>query len=302
MSGPIRRDFADELLWLPISSIAPRRVVTLRQRQSIQYQRLLASLRMVGLVEPLVVFPRSDAKGCFLLLDGHLRLMALRRLRHEPIPCLVAYSDEGFTYNQLINRLSPDQARRLVGCALHSGVSEEHLGKAIDADMRAPLRKRLNFQGIAPEVIDELTKRAIAPATIDILRKLVPSRQIAAVAWMARTGTYTTNVARSLLLASKEEELASPVAVQRMARISAAAIARIRRNTHGSQRAWRRAETAYSEDVMQLIIAAPSFRKLIENQQIRTYLAAHHGDTFDHIRSMLAYCSVSEHDDADASP
>ena len=52
MSGPIRRDFADELLWLPTSSIAPRRVVTLRQRQSIQYQRLLASLRIVGLVEP----------------------------------------------------------------------------------------------------------------------------------------------------------------------------------------------------------------------------------------------------------
>jgi len=288
MSGPVRRNFADELLLLPALSIAPRRVVTARQRQSLQYQRLLASLSVVGLVEPLVVFPHEDRPGHYALLDGHLRLAALRQLRQTAIRCLVARSDEGFTYNQRVNRLSPDQAYRLVRCALQSGVSEERLRQALDADLRAPLRKRLNFEGLVPEVVPVLRKRAIAPATIDMIRKVTAAHQIAAVGAMARTGSFTSHYARALLFASQEEELASPGHAERIARVSPASLARIRGGTQAPNRDLRRVQTAFSEDIMQLTVAAPHLRKLIENERVRAYLAAHHPDTLDRIRSMLA--------------
>jgi len=302
MSSPIRRDFADELLWLPIAAIAPRRVVTRRQRQSIQYQRLLASLRMVGLVEPLVVFRRKDATGGYFLLDGHLRLTALRRLRQEPIRCIEALSEEGFTYNWHVDRLSPNQSRWLVQRALQYGIPEERLTLALDANPRAPLRKQLNFEGIAPEVVQHLRNHPIAPATVDILRKLTPARQIAVIELMAISGTYTTSYAKVLLLASKQQELVNSAKAKRASGLAATSFVRSRYDTPGPQRAWRQIEASYGEDVMRLIIAAPYFRKLLENERVRKHLAVHHRDTFDQIRSMLAYWSLSEPDKAGSDP
>ena len=38
-----------------------------------------------------------------ILLDGHIRLIALQELGYIEVPCLVATDDESYTYNSRIN-------------------------------------------------------------------------------------------------------------------------------------------------------------------------------------------------------
>jgi len=42
-----------------------------------KYQQILASVREVGIIEPLIVFPQDRKSEMYILLDGHLRLAVL---------------------------------------------------------------------------------------------------------------------------------------------------------------------------------------------------------------------------------
>ena len=62
-------------------------------RNTPKYQTIVASIREVGVIEPLAVHPETDS---YILLDGHLRLEALKELGAVEAVCLVATEDEGF--------------------------------------------------------------------------------------------------------------------------------------------------------------------------------------------------------------
>jgi two-component system sensor histidine kinase KdpD len=60
-------------LILPIVSILPLKQVTPSFKSSEKYRQVLSSVREVGIIEPLVVFPQKDNSDAemYLLLDGH---------------------------------------------------------------------------------------------------------------------------------------------------------------------------------------------------------------------------------------
>jgi ParB-like chromosome segregation protein Spo0J len=83
-----------------LSSIIPQRPLTPEVKKSQVYLQIKASLKEIGLIEPLVVFPQND-RG-FLLLDGHLRLAILKELGVTEAKSLLATDDEGYTYNKRV--------------------------------------------------------------------------------------------------------------------------------------------------------------------------------------------------------
>jgi hypothetical protein len=49
----------------------------------------------------------QDAKAeMFILLDGHLRLEAVKQLGQTHVRCLIATDDEAYTYNKRVNRIA----------------------------------------------------------------------------------------------------------------------------------------------------------------------------------------------------
>ena len=44
-----------------------------------RYQAIVNSMRAVGMIEPLMIHPLRDKAGQYLLLDGHLRYLALKQ-------------------------------------------------------------------------------------------------------------------------------------------------------------------------------------------------------------------------------
>src|SRR6516225_6621220 len=73
----VTRAFKQEICMLPIDCITSQRTISAATRTSTTYREIAASLQHIGLIEPVVVFPRG--LGDYLLLDGHLRLDILKQ-------------------------------------------------------------------------------------------------------------------------------------------------------------------------------------------------------------------------------
>src|SRR4051794_3923808 len=92
-----------------LDAILPVRQVKDPHGTIVRYKCILGSIKEVGLIEPLMVHPQKGCTGKYLLVDGHLRLVALKELGETAADCIVAIDDESFTYNARVNRLSPIQ-------------------------------------------------------------------------------------------------------------------------------------------------------------------------------------------------
>jgi ParB-like chromosome segregation protein Spo0J len=96
---------------IPIAQILPTRTISPDTRNAPQYLRLQASIKEIGLVEPLVVHPQADTDGgsenrkFYTLLDGHTRYDILKIRGDDRAFCLIARDDEAFTYNHKVNQI-----------------------------------------------------------------------------------------------------------------------------------------------------------------------------------------------------
>ena len=91
----LKSSFEKEGMVLRVSDILPLRAVGDTVKRSPKYGQIAASVREIGLVEPLAVARQKQGK--YLLLDGHLRLEVLRELGAETVQCLISTDDEAFT-------------------------------------------------------------------------------------------------------------------------------------------------------------------------------------------------------------
>ena len=97
-----------------------------------RYRTIRASIKEVGLIEPLMVYPFKAGPGKYLLLDGHLRYSVLKELGQIEAECLIAKEDESFTYNARVNRLNPIAEHKMIMKAINSGVKPERIAAALN--------------------------------------------------------------------------------------------------------------------------------------------------------------------------
>lgn len=205
MSNNIIYAFHNELFMLPISEIVLTRQIDKHIEKSVKYQSILASLKEVGMIEPLVVYPDGDHQ--YILLDGHLRLHALKRLGADKVLCMISTDDEGFTYNKQINRLTTIQEHNMLMKAIERGVSDENIAKTLNIDLKTLRQKMSLLNGITKEVIDKLANKQIGKDVFRILRKMKPERQMEVVDMMIASNKFSLTYANMMLLSSRKEEL-----------------------------------------------------------------------------------------------
>src|SRR5262245_21758496 len=125
MNSKVKLACEQEVVLLPLACILPMRMLDAGVKSTVKYKCIEASVKELGLIEPLVVFPQVDSAGRYLLLDGHLRHLALTTIGQELARCLIALDDEGFTYNHKVSRLSAIQEHFMIRRAIRNGVPEE---------------------------------------------------------------------------------------------------------------------------------------------------------------------------------
>lgn len=119
--------FALDPLSVPLGQILPSRKMPSGLDTSRKFKQIRMSIQEIGLIEPLSVTPAIRKSAQHMLLDGHIRLIALREIGYAEAPCLVATDDESYTYNNRINRLSTIQEHYMIRRAIERGVSHERL-------------------------------------------------------------------------------------------------------------------------------------------------------------------------------
>jgi len=129
MSTAVTQVFGPEVLLLSLDSIIPIKEISPAVRYTRKYQQILASLKHLGLIEPFVVYPTKGEK--YWLLDGNLRLDALRQMNVTEVRCIVATDDESYTYNKKVNYLPPIAENYMILKAIKNGVSEERIAAAL---------------------------------------------------------------------------------------------------------------------------------------------------------------------------
>ncbi|MEI8120894.1 MAG: ParB N-terminal domain-containing protein [bacterium] len=198
MNNPLNVNGVD----VPLAALTP-----LREREALNtsthkgFVRIRSSIKAIGLIEPLSVYPEG---GAYVILDGYLRFRACEELKIETVPCIVFKDKEAYTFNRMVNRLSGYQEMRMLRKSL------ETLDERTIADvfgMRS-IRYRL-----APTLVEQLHPKAAEAFESDLLGKTAahemscvrPERQAEMLKEMKRVNDYSPAFIRALVLKTPPE-------------------------------------------------------------------------------------------------
>ncbi|RMX09105.1 chromosome partitioning protein ParB [Allofranklinella schreckenbergeri] len=221
--------FIPEPVTLSLDQIWPSRKPAESLHASRKFKQIVASMQAVGLIEPLSVSQPDKAGGQYVLLDGHLRLLALKQLGHVDAPCLIATDDESYTYNNRVNRISSIQEHKMLRRAVERGVTPERLAKALNVDISLIHKKVKLLEGICPEAIEMLKDQHFSVSMSAVLRKLKPVRQVECLELMFAANNMTVAYATALLAATPPHLLAGESKPRKIRGVTADQMAKMER-------------------------------------------------------------------------
>jgi len=170
--------------------------------------------------------------------------------------CILARSDEAFTYNARINRVATVQEHLMIVRALERGVPEEKLARALDVNVQHVKRRVSLLNGICPEAITLLADKAVNPVMFDVLRKMKPGRQVEACGLMTSASNFSSGYAKALLAGSKDDDLKRPATAQRRPAVTAADLTLLEREMSRMQRDFATVEVSCGQNMLTLAIAS----------------------------------------------
>jgi ParB-like chromosome segregation protein Spo0J len=283
-----------ESLTVPVDKILPSRKAPVGISTSRKYMQIRSSIQEIGLIEPLSVGPAHRKTGQHILLDGHIRLMALQELNYGEVSCLVATDDESYTYNSRVNRLSTIQEHYMIRRAIQRGVAPERLAKALSVDARTINRKMTLLDGICPEAAELLKDRQFATDISRVLRKLKPTRQVECVELMVSANTVTVAYAEAMLVATPAEMLVEGKKPAKLSGLSQEQMAKMEREMSNLQGQYKMVEQTYGQDVLNLVLARGYLAKLIENKQVVRYIKQRQPEVLAEFETIVQTVSLDQ--------
>ncbi len=287
---PISFAFLLKPLNLPSEKLLPSKILSEDLVKAHKYRQIRESIREIGLIEPLSIGPVDRKTGTHLLLDGHIRMMAMKELGHIEFPCLVASDDETYTYNHRINRLSTIQEHLMIRRAVDRGVSIERLTKVLCLDATGVQKRLTLLDGICPEAAELLKNRSFSLKVTAVLRNMKPTRQVECAELMISANTLTLPYARSLLMATSPELLLKEP--RRSKTITREQIARMEREMKSLQSNYKAAEQTFGDDMLNLVLARGYVVKLLENAQVGRFLMQHQSEVLTEFTTLAQATSL----------
>ena len=293
MADSVRIGFERATVNVALDRLLPTRPVATQFKATEKYKRILASIREVGLVEPLVVYPaKGKSTGSFILLDGHIRLEALREIGKTDASCVVSIDDEAYTYNLHVNRLSPFHEHFMLVKALEAGVSEERLARALVVDVKRLREKCDLLRGICPEAVEVLQKHDVAATALYYFRKVLATRQIAMAQAMIDTGNYTRSYAFALCAATPRELLVDPDGGRDAEGLAPVDVTRIQKETGVLERDVQVVKEDLGQNSLNLAVVRAYLVKLLGNAQVARFLSKRHPELLDQFQKIVETESI----------
>lgn len=285
MANIIKQGFQEKLIELAVEELLTTKSISIYAMKCRKYGQVLSSIREVGLIEAPVVAPLKKGKG-YLLLDGHLRIMALKELGVERVSCLISTDDETYTYNKYINRLSAIQEHRMIMKAVQSGVSEEKLARALNLDISTIRNKKCLLEGICPEAIELLKDKAVPEPVFRVLKKMKAPRQINAAMLMNDQNKFTSSYAKALLDATPANQLVNKGRPKKETPAILARQARLEEESLALSREIGSLKEQYGTAMIDMTSMQAYLKSLLGNEAVAKYLRELHGPIHDKFKEI----------------
>jgi hypothetical protein len=273
--GKVKLAFERDAVILSLDRIIPLKTLRPGAKEGKKYAQIVSSVRAIGLVEAPVVIPDKRRSGAYLLLDGHLRIEALRDLGINEVECLVSIDDEAYTYNKRLNRLAAIQEHRMIMRAVERGVPAERIAEALGLDVVTIHRRFRLLDGICAEAVELLKDTSCPLKVFDLLRQMAAIRQVEAAELMIGQNNFSSMFAKALLIATPEKQLVDPRKRKPngMNAVTSEQIARMERELLSLQSHVKSIEDSYGLDNLHLTVAKGYVAKLLANARIVRWLA-----------------------------
>ena len=237
----------------------------------------------IGLIEPLCVYQEENY---YVILDGFLRFKACEQLGVKEVPCLLFQDKEGYTFNRMVNRLSPYQESRMLRESLKT------IDKATIADVFGikSISYRLGteiYKYLHPRVISMVDKNLMGRKSASELTHVNHERQLEIINEMKKNNDYSVSLVRALVIKTPLEQR-NPNKRRRRPWVQ---------DSHKKQELVSKLEEVgkkydfytnlyrqYSIDLLKLCIY---IRKIITNETIRDYLRSNHIEILDRFEKIV---------------
>jgi hypothetical protein len=286
--------FERDIVVLKLAQIIALKSLRPGAKESKKYTQILSSVRAIGLVEPPVVTPDPKKQGMYFLLDGLLRIEALKDIGNDEVECLVSTDDEAYTYNKRINRLSAVQEHRMIVRAMDRSVPAEKIAEALELDVGTIRRRFRMLDGICAEAVEMLKETNCPMKSFDILRQMAPIRQVEAADLMIGQNNFSTMFAKALLAATPENQLVDPRKKKptRGNPVTSEQIARMERELASLQSQVKSVEESFGIDNLHLTVAKGYVTKILSNTRITRWLEQNRQEYLGEFRSIAEIDSI----------
>lgn len=278
----------DEKLSVEGKDVGLHLLVPLNEREinlekHVGYRKIVASIKNVGLIEPLSVFQEDDH---YVILDGYLRFKACQEMEIETVPCMVYGDKQAYTFNRNVNRLSAYQEIRMLRKSLET-IDEPTIAQAFG--MRS-IKYRLApnlLKELHPDVVkafkeDEITK----PCALEFTN-VVSERQKEMLTEMKEVGDLSPSFCRTLVLQTPQNQR-NKKKTQRVAWVENDGRKKdlVSRLEHAEKQHdfYAGLYRQYSTDLMKLTFYV---RKLISNQRVVQHLTSANPDILSRFREVV---------------
>lgn len=286
MAKKIKQGFHMALVNLSVADIFPTKSIPKQAKQGRKYRQVLSSIREIGLIESPVVSPFDGGKG-YLLLDGHLRIAALKEIGIERVSCLVSTDDEGYTYNKYVNRLSAIQEHKMIEKAIKAGVSEEKLASALNLDIGTIRNKRQMLYGICDEVIELLKDKDVSEHVFRALRKMKAPRQITVAMLMNDQNKFSIPYAKALLEATAPDQLVNNGKSRKLSPVIVARQARLEEENLALSQEISALKEQHGADMIDITAMQAYLKRLLGNEDVASYLHGFNETVYDKFKEFV---------------
>jgi len=285
--------FSLDCVSLPAASILPSRKLGEALQLSKKVQQIRSSIEEIGLIEPLSVTHEIERTGKHMLLDGHIRFYVLETMGVTEMPCILAKDDEGYTYNNRVNRLSTIQEHMMIRRAIDRGVSADRLAKALNLDISHVNKKAKLLDGICAESQDLLKDRVFSVEISRFLRQMKPTRQVECVELMLAANNLTASYAEAMLIATPPDQLVEAKKPPRSSTgVTQEQMARMEREMASVQGKYKAVEQSYGQDVLNLVVARAYLVRLLGNSAVVRYLKHRQPDFLTEFEAIVKTASL----------
>jgi len=270
---------------IDLKLLKPLQVRDINLKTNPGFKKILASIKAIGLIEPLAVCKENGSPN-YLILDGYLRYIACQQLEIETVPCLL-YSDmQAYSFNKNVNRLSAYQEIRMLRKSLES-IDEPTIAQTFGM---TTIRHRLAptlVKSLHPKVVTAFQEDRIGKICAVEFTAVIPERQAEILAEMEKAGDYSPAFCRSLVI---QTPMTHRTKKKQHRKIWAQDDERKQDMVARLEQAEKQHDfysglyRQYSTDLMKLIFYV---RSLITKPKVEQSLQAHHAESFARFKGIV---------------